>query len=152
MRIKNFKIFESINKMDTIKDVFTDLEFEEFGLDVEFGDNMVNINKVEWRQEAPTFMEVADSIERILITKEEYIKFHELFISKITYLHDIGIDCHNIIFTMMDYRYASYHKALTDYFSKYHNMDNFLNYLFINDEPNKGFNRELKMSGISIKF
>lgn len=139
--LTTYKLFESTNmgtKSDTIKDVFTDLEFEENGLEWELEKiseswvvRITKLGKYEHSQDVDEFRKKLDSI---FIDMKEYRKIHDLIMSKITYLSDIDIECINVMYSIMDSKYKQTTKSLSDYFSKNKDMRGFLEYLFVDED------------------
>lgn len=130
-RIKTYKIFESSSEdMDEIREVFTDSDLEEKNIDVVYVTEeegvQVSLNKDIGRVGL-------EGILSILMPKEEYVKLHNLIMSKITYLDDVGVECVNVIYCMMDEKYEKTYKSLTEYFGENVDMNGFLKFLYGDD-------------------
>lgn len=131
------KIFES-SDMDEIKEVFTDIDFEEKGMeityDVEPNGVQVSINKMVTinRDHQITNDVVKSKIEQVLMSKEEYIEIHDLVMSKITYLDEVEIRCVNVIYAMMTTNelYETSYESLADYLSENESLADLLNFLY----------------------
>jgi len=137
--VKTYKIFESSSSdMDEIKEVFTDSDFEEKNIDVVYDIEQegvrVSLNKNFEFQEFTNSEGIKNNLERLLMTKEEYLKLHHLIMSKITYLDDVDIKCVNVIYCMMDKKYEQSYKSLTEYLSENENMSDFLDFLYSDDK------------------
>lgn len=142
--IKSYKIFESSSDMDEIREVFTDSDLEDNNIDVVYVTEkegvqislnknfQINSNITPGR--IPSARKIKNNLERILMTKEEYFELHDLIMSKITYLHDVDIECVNVIYCMMDDKFGKTYKSLTEYFDENKNMADFLNFLYSDDK------------------
>jgi hypothetical protein len=142
-RIKTYKIFESSSEdMDEIREVFTDSDFEEKNIDIVYNVEpdgvQVSLNKNYLIPDAArsSLSNLKSNLERLRMTKAEYLEIHDLIMSKVTYLHDVDIKCVNVVYCMMDDKYEKTYKSLTDYFSENVDMSEFLNFLYAPDKKN----------------